>query len=168
MAQLELKRAGELERVIERLVELFYGEWIGLEIVVVLRSKEFDSSPRTVARIEKLSGVKAWLFRQDSGEQLPLFLIQVVDHKFSLKTPEQKIAILDHELSHIEFSDTTGEPTLQDKHDIEENAVIVKRHGLYHEGLQIFHEAIETGIENASIREEIRRAILQGDDRIDL
>lgn len=168
MPQLELKRAGGLERVLDKLVELFYPEWQGLDFIVIYRSREFNASPRTIARIEKLSGMKAWLFRQADGEQLPLFLIQVVEFMFDVQDVNQKIAILDHELSHVEFSDTTGEPTLQDKHDVEENAVIVRRHGLYHEGLQIFYEAIETGIEADSTRAEIRRAILEGDDKIEL
>lgn len=168
MSQLELKRNFELERVVKKLVELFYPELEGLDFIVLMRSKEFDGSPRTIARIEKLAGVKAWLFRQMSGEQYPIFLIQVVEHKFELNDAGQKIAIIDHELSHVEFSDTTGEPVIQPIHDVEENAAIVRRHGLYHEGLAILSEAIEFGVENESGREYIRKQILEGDDRVEL
>jgi predicted metallopeptidase len=108
-----------------------------------------------VARIQKLQGLKAWLYWQTDGFNEPLFVIQIVKEKYDLFEPSQQIAVLDHELSHLYFSDVTGEPCINPNHDIEENSIIVKRHGAWHGGLESFYKSLQIGAENQSLREEI-------------
>lgn len=156
---IEFGKADDCQQIAEKLIELFYPELHGAEIVCVYRSKHFADSPRTIARIEKVQGFKAWLWRKADGFQDCLFVIQIVKRSFENFEPSQQIAIIDHQLSHIEISELTGEPTIQDKHDIEENRIIVKRHGAYTAGLEVFLEALQTGNENTDFRKELLEQI---------
>ena len=167
------RRDKDLETVAERLISMFYPEFEGeVEIAVVMRSDNFTGKPRRLAQIEKLVGFKAWLFKSsrvapyderftDPGA---VFIIQIVEPRFERLSAEQKIAVIDHELAHISINETSGDLTVDAEHDIEEFSSIARRHGLYHEGLMIFAEAIEQGVENYSQRDEIKNRILEGVD----
>lgn len=127
-----------------------------VKIVCVRRSKRFPDRPGTIARIEKITGLRAWLYSQTNGEQAPFFLIQIVVPNWEVLEPNQQIAVLDHEICHIDLTEL-GELTIRD-HTIEEFPEIVGRHGSYHEGLQMFAEALERG--NQSDREALIEQIL--------
>lgn len=70
-------------------------------------------------------------------------------------TDDQRRALLDHELCHAAVSyDTSGEPKIDErgrtiyrirKHDIEEFAEIVERHGCYKRDLEHFAAALRRG-----------------------
>jgi predicted metallopeptidase len=158
---LEFARAEELEKICRRIIENFYPSLESADIVVVYRSKTFPDSPATCARIEKISGLRAWLWTERSGEQETFFLIQIVVPNWETLSAAQQVAILDHELCHIEVSETTAELVLRD-HAIEEFPEIVERHGAWHEGLQIFGEALERGESDKDSRAELIDRLLNG------
>lgn len=156
---LEFSRSIEYESVCERLIENFYPFLQGVEVVCVLRSSFFHDCKRTVARIEKVSGMKAYLWTKRDGAQDQFFLIQLVAPLWNeLKEPQQ-IAVLDHELCHIELDEEKGFLTLR-KHAIEEFPEIVERHGAYHDGLVIFHHALQRGELESATRDELLDRIL--------
>ncbi len=157
---LEFSRKKEYETVCERLIDSFYPFLQGSEVVCILRSNFFHDCKRTVARIEKISGLKAFLWTKRDGSQDQFFLIQIVAPLwYELKEPQQ-IAVLDHELCHIEADEETGFLTLR-KHTIEEFPEIVERHGAWHDGLVIFNHALQKGESDTSTRDEIIRSILE-------
>lgn len=72
------------------------------------------------------------------------------DHWGSL-TPEQKAALIDHELCHfgVEWPEEKDEPNLYiRRHDIEEFEEIVRRHGIWEGSLETFAAAL-MGFEGA-------------------
>lgn len=157
---LEFKSAAELKPIVDKLIELFYPHLLGADVEIVYRSKTFPDSPATVARIEKLTGFKAWLYRRIDGENEPLFLIQVVVPNWIQFNQNQQIAILDHELCHIWFNAETDALILR-PHPIEEFPEIVERHGAWHDGLVLFHHALQRSESDTSTRDEIINRILE-------
>jgi hypothetical protein len=73
---------------------------------------------------------------------------------------EQRVALLDHELCHaaVRVDDRTGDPVTDErgrivyrmrKHDVEEFADVVRRHGIYKSDLEVFAAALR----QATLRE---------------
>ena len=156
---LEFTRKTEYEIVCERLIENFYPFLQGATVVCILRSSFFIDDKKCVARIEKISGLKAFLWTKQDGSQDQFFLIQLVAPLWNeLKEPQQ-IAVLDHELCHIEADEETGFLALR-KHTIEEFPEIVERHGAWHDGLVLFHHSLQRGESDSSTRDEIINRIL--------
>ena len=158
---LELSRAENLEQVCSRLIENFYPFLEGSDVVCILRSSFFQDDKKCVARIEKISGLKAFLWSKRDGAQDSFFLIQLVAPIWNELSEPQQIAVLDHELCHIELDDETGFINLR-KHSIEEFPEIVERHGAYHDGLVIFGHALSKGEGDKTSREELIDRILNG------
>jgi hypothetical protein len=75
---LEFRAAKDLQPIIDRIIELFYPLLQGATVRAVYRSTKFPDSPFTVARIEKITGLRAWLYSKIDGEQEAFFLIQIV------------------------------------------------------------------------------------------
>ncbi len=157
----EFRRASDLEPIIDRIIELFYPQLQGATVRAVYRSHKFPDSPYTVARIEKVVGLRSWLWSKMDGEQEPFFLIQIVVPNWEGMGPRQQTAVLDHEICHIEYNEETDMLCLRD-HAIEEFPEIAERHGAYHPGLERFYEALERGESDDSTRSEILDRILNG------
>jgi hypothetical protein len=125
--------------------------------------------PEAVARVliqsrlhERLTGASiAFVFREEitqngrakggvaakTGGKLAYFtghdFIIEFSHSVWLNlTPEQRIALVDHELAHCERDEETGAWTMRD-HDVEEFSDIVARWGLWTPSLRGFGTAIE-------------------------
>lgn len=158
---LEFRAADDLQPIIDRLIEHFYPLLQGVSVRAVYRSKTFPDSPRTVARIEKISGLKAWLWSKQAGEPEQFFLIQIVVPNWLTFEAPQHIAILDHELCHIDYNDETDTIGLR-PHSIEEFPEVVDRHGAWHTGLEHFYAALQRGESDTSTRDELLDRILNG------
>jgi len=156
---LEFRAADDLQPYIDRLIEHFYPLLQGTTVRAVYRSTRFPDSPYTVARIEKISGIKAWLWSRAAGEQEPWFLIQIVVPNWETHEARAHVAILDHEICHIDYNDETDNLRLR-PHSVEEFPEVVERHGAYHPALEHFYEALERGEEDDSTRQEILDRIL--------
>jgi predicted metallopeptidase len=156
---LEFRAATDLQPIIDRIIELFYPLLQGACVRAVYRSTNFPDSPFTVARIEKITGLRSWLYSKTDGEQDPWFLIQIVVPNWEPLEPRQQIAVLDHEICHIDYNDETDSHRLRD-HTVEEFPEIVERHGAYHWSLEHFYEAISRGEEDPSTRDEMLDRIL--------
>lgn len=70
------------------------------------------------------------------------FVIEFSHSVWDTLTPEQRIALVDHELAHCERDEETGAWTMRD-HDVEEFADIVVRWGLWTQNLRGFGTAIK-------------------------
>lgn len=156
---LELSRAKDLESICERIIDSFYPQLYGVDILCVLRSSKFPDRPTTIARIEKISGLKAFLWSKRDGAQDSFFLIQLVVPLWNDRTPSQQVAILDHEICHIDIDPETANLGLRD-HSIEEFPEVVERHGAYHDGLVLFHHALQRGESETATREELINRLL--------
>jgi predicted metallopeptidase len=158
---LEFRAAKDLQPIIDRLIELFYPLLQGATVRAVYRSTKFPDSPFTVARIEKITGLRAWLYSKIDGEQDAFFLIQVVVPNWETFEPRQQVAVLDHEICHIDYNDEKDSYALRD-HTVQEFPEIVERHGAYHPSLEYFYEALSRGEEDPSTRDEMLDRILNG------
>jgi predicted metallopeptidase len=158
---LEFRAATDLQPIIDRIIELFYPLVQGATVRAVYRSSKFPDSPFTVARIEKITGLRAWLYSRAPGEQEGWFLIQIVLPNWDAFEARGHVAILDHEICHIHYSDETDTLGLR-PHTVEEFPEIVERHGAYEPGLERFMEALQRGEEDPSTRDEILERILNG------
>jgi hypothetical protein len=70
---LEFQRVKNLESVCERLIENFYLFLQGSDVVCLIRSTFFQDDKKCVARIEKISGLKAFLWTKRDGAQDSFF-----------------------------------------------------------------------------------------------
>lgn len=80
-----------------------------------------------------------------------MFWMELSGEYWDELSPEQKAALIDHELCHfgVEYSEEKEEPTMYiRKHDIEEFEDIVRRHGIWEDGLESFAAAL-MGMEGA-------------------
>jgi predicted metallopeptidase len=158
---LEFRAAKDLQPIIDRIIELFYPLVQGATVRAVYRSTKFPDSSHTVARIEKITGLRAWLYSRVDGEPEPFFLIQIVVPNWDNFEARQHVAILDHEICHIHYNDETDVMGLR-PHTVEEFPEVVDRHGAYHPSLERFYEALARGEEDPSSREETLERILNG------
>ena len=117
-----------------------------------------DKTPKSKGRdvwgrAKKVGGLNALLALgpnalPDSYEDQPhdLFVIEVSEEVWDHLKPAARSALVDHELSHCQISegDEDGRVGLAIVgHDVTEFEAIVRRHGLWNEGLQDFADAAE-------------------------
>lgn len=100
-----------------------------------------------LAKTTKLSGLPRWLtdYQEERGEPYD-FVITFYADAWSRLTPEQQIALVDHELCHIVEGeeDLDGNPTFRlVGHDVEEFSEIIQRHGLWMPDLKVMADAIQ-------------------------
>lgn len=157
----EFKSAKDLQPIVDRIVELFYPLLQGCTIRVAYQSKNFPDRSRTVARIYKVTGWRAWLWDRADGEPEAFFLIIVAVPNWITLEPRAQIAVLDHEVCHIEYNEETDSLALRD-HSIEEFPEVVERHGAYHAGLEHFYHALERGESDDSTCKEMIDRLLNG------
>lgn len=100
-------------------------------------------------RARKVSGLTAW-FASDDREDAPLpdafFVIELSYQVWRQLEHKQKIALIDHELSHCAINEKF-KPCLRG-HDCEEFNQIVRRHGLWAEDVKNLLEAAKEAEEN--------------------
>lgn len=119
-------------------------------IEYLFRSEAATSNGRTVwGKARKVTGLNAFLASPDpaSGpctEETPdveqFFVIEIAYDVWATLTAKQKIALVDHELSHLKVGmNDKGEIVLSLRaHDLEEFEDVVKRHGLWKKDVEHF------------------------------
>jgi hypothetical protein len=97
--------------------------------------------------VRLVTGRNAWLVGLN-GERttktfltgVPFFLMEISHDEWHARLDDsQKIALVDHELSHcaISYDDETGEPVLSTRgHDVEEFVGVISRNGLWKDDVQ--------------------------------
>jgi hypothetical protein len=157
MSAKEFSIAPEVERIAEKLIEIFKPEledWgVPIKYVFCSENPTKDGQAKTgLAR--KVTGFYAYLAGYPDG----LFVLETGRPAYDQLTPQQKIAYVHHELCHFGIGEL-GNLTLY-PHDIEEFSEIAEVHGAYHTGLQLFGEALEKGESDMSARAELIKRIL--------
>lgn len=142
------ERAPEVQAIAEKLLDEVpdHKPLVDARIEYVWRDKATKSKGRIcLAKARRLSGLNAFLYNAamglaDSVANEPLFVIEVAADTWARLRPEQRIALVDHELCHCtaEFDDD-GELVLGMRgHDLEEFAAVVHRHGLWKSDVATF------------------------------
>lgn len=126
--------APEVERVVARLLESVpeHRDLQHATILCVYRDKAAVSRGKTVlGKARKLSGLAAYLARPDVVG--PLFVIEIPRDLWRNMKPEQQLALVDHELCHLEVDDGAdgGWVGRTRGHDVEEFLGVIDRHGLW-------------------------------------
>jgi predicted metallopeptidase len=151
----EYSSAPDVRDIAERVIEILKPELEGFEIRYVFCNENPKKDGREVSALaRKVIGLNAYLAGHSEG----FFVIEVGFPTWSSLTPEQRIAVVHHELCHVGITDDGGLAIIP--HDIEEFHEIARVHGSYHDGLVTFGHALQHG--NESSREEIKEKILNG------
>lgn len=142
--------AHEAANIGKDLVERFHEHLLNTRIDYVFLWKTPEKNKREIwGRAKKVSGLSAWFASEDrENEPLPdtFFVIELSYLVWRALEPKQKIALIDHELSHCSINDKL-KPCLK-SHDCEEFNQIVRRHGLWAEDVRRLLEAAKEAEEN--------------------
>ena len=135
------------------LMKEHHAHLLGVRVEFLFMDKTPKSKGRDVwGRAKKVSGLNAFLalgpnVLPETYEDQPndLFVIEISEEVWDHLKPAAKKALVDHELSHCEIqTDEEGGVSLAIVgHDVTEFEAIVRRHGLWNEGLQDFAGAAE-------------------------
>lgn len=151
----EFTSAPEIERIAERLIEIFKPELEGFEIRYVMCSENPKKDGREVIGLaRKVTGFYAYLAGSPEG----FFVIETGLPAYEALSTNQKIAYVHHELCHFGITELGNLAIVP--HDIEEFNEIAEVHGAYFDRLQIFAEAVEKGNSDTSTRDEIINRVL--------
>ena len=153
----EFTHAPEIERIAEKLIEIFKPELEGFSIRYVFNSEnpKLHGEEKT-ALARKVVGLNAFL----AGEPDGFFVLEFGRPAFDELTEAQLIAVVHHELCHFGISDDGKLWIIP--HDVEEFSEVVKVHGSYDLNLMIFSESLEKGNSDADNRKELINRILNG------
>jgi hypothetical protein len=158
--------APEVEEIARRIAAQHHPHVLRHRLECCFRSKAQKRLRREVwATASVVRGREAFLatpkevrdrIRGELGEDWPLdfFLITVALDVWESLEPDQREALIDHELCH--FTETDDEPPMPSLvgHDLEEFAVIVERHGLWEPSMRPFAAAMDVAIQR-----EVDRAV---------
>lgn len=153
----EFSTAPEIERIAEKIIEIFKPELALFEIPIlyVFCSENPRKDGREVIGLaRKVVGFYAYLAGYPDG----LFVLETGLPSYSGLTPQQKIAYVHHELCHFGIGELGGPELIP--HDIEEFNEVARVHGAYFDRLQTFADAVEEGNSDASARAEQIKTIL--------
>lgn len=123
----------------------------GARIAVIMRERAAKHRGRVVLATASKPSAKVKPLLNGNYQ----FVICIAGDEWQDLTPEQRRAVVDHELCHCDFDDD-GEPRMK-AHDYEEFAAIVERHGMWRgdRGERMIQGAlIEQGIEVGTIGNE--------------
>lgn len=145
----EYTDAADVRKVANKIIAECHPHLHGVRIDYVFISKtDKEGTPQPIlskgktvhGRARKVSGLNAFLAQNDhtpDGEDF--FVMEISFYSWSLFTPEQRIALVDHELCHFALDEESGTPTIRE-HDVEEFSEVVKRRGLWQEDVRQFVE----------------------------
>lgn len=140
---MKYERAEELRQVLDELIRVHHPHLLLAKIGLLWREKAGKSKGRvTLASAAKFSLSLRPLFAE---EDRPDFVITVAANTWKALDDAQKLAVLDHELSHC-FGDEGEDGTTVWSiigHDLEEFAAVVRRHGMYTDTHQAFRKAMD-------------------------
>lgn len=152
----EFSSAPEIERIAEKLIEIFKPELEGFEIRYVMCSENPKKDGREVIGLaRKVTGFYAFL----SGSPEDFFVIETGEPAYRELTANQQIAYVHHELCHFGITELGALALLP--HEIEEHNEVAEVHGAYCDRLQIFADAVEKGNSDSSGRAELIKTILE-------
>lgn len=125
--------ASQPARIGRVLVRAIHEKLLGYTIGYVFKEKLVDRGEGCLARANKVTGKLAHYSELD-------FLIEVNWTAWRDLTGPQRVALIDHELSHFSISTSEKGDTLKTilGHDVEEFHSIVSRWGLWHAPLKVF------------------------------
>lgn len=145
-------KAPEVETIARELIDEHHRHLQGKLIRFVFRGKAAPAKGQKVkwGSAEIVSGLKASLAMGLPAVQVEMpteerfFLVQIAWPIWINLKPEQKTALVDHELCHCGVNDK-GDLCLW-PHDLEEFRVIVKRHGMWQVDVKEFAAAIQQAL----------------------
>jgi hypothetical protein len=134
-------KADEVKAIAESLIEEFHEHIADLTVLYVFRSEHAEEAGKVVlGKAKKVTGLNAYLAwrhlaEEESGSAVASFYVVEIAHDtWCALTGPQRIALVDHELSHIGPDGIVS-------HDIEEFRGVIERHGLWRPALEEFIEA---------------------------
>jgi predicted metallopeptidase len=132
--------APEVREIAESLLD-FHPHLRGETVMYIFRSEAAESKMRVVlGKARRVSGLTAYLAASGLFEDMepqPFYLIEIAHDTWQKLTGSQRIALVDHELSHIG-------PDGMLAHDVEEFSPVVQRHGLWKPDLRELARSMAT------------------------
>jgi len=151
----EFTSAPEIERIAERLIEIFKPELEAFEIRYIFNSENPKKDGREVTALaRKVTGLNAYLAGCAEG----FFVLEFGRPAFDALAEATLIAVVHHELLHFGISDEGNLWIVP--HDVSEFAETVRIFGAYDLNLQIFHQSLNAGEESTDSRTELINRIL--------
>lgn len=142
--------ASEPKRIGEELIGKHYPDIVdsACRIEWVFRSEAAKHGGKLrLGSCKKISGQTAFLSQVGTVSEayvepkyLSYYLIEIAEDCWQELSASQRVALIDHELSHIylDHDDDEGWTLKTISHDLEEFAAVVQRHGLWEPGLAWF------------------------------
>lgn len=148
----QFRPASEAQRIAEDLISKYYPEIEESEVEIryIFRDECGKKGGREIlGTCSKVSGRAAFLAQNGKPsedyippKELAFYVLEFAEDLWKGLTPEQRIALVDHELAHILIEPPENEDdgwTLKTiSHDVEEFAAVIQRHGLWKPDLQWF------------------------------
>ena len=131
----------------EKLIRAYGPEVIG---VILIKAFHREIRNRTIAYLWKENmgaGTRVKLgSAAKASAQLRLlgevdFVLTFNWEAWKILTPEQRVALVDHELQHCDVDADSSEPVMVE-HDVEEFSLIVRRYGLWKPNLRTFGDVV--------------------------
>lgn len=144
----EYRDAPEVRIIANKVIRDVHQHLHGVRIDYVFVAKSDKDGPVPIlskgkqvhGKAKKITGLNAFLAQNDDNpEGEEFFVIEISHYSWVYMTPEQRIALVDHELCHciIEQSEDGTMLTLR-PHDVEEFTEIIQRHGLWQPDVEDF------------------------------
>jgi hypothetical protein len=137
-------KADEVKAIAETLIADFHPHIGDLTVLYVFRSEHSEENGKVVlGKARKVSGLNAYLAwrhlveDEDRGHGAPVssfYVVEIAADTWLALTGPQRLALVDHELSHIGADGLLS-------HDVEEFSGVIERHGLWRPALEEFIEA---------------------------
>lgn len=134
----EYRPAPAAEHIGARLIKAHHTHLSDVRIDYVFRSKASKDKGKVVlGKARKMGGLNAWLATdvdERAVEPDEFFVIELAEDEWAGLSDKQRVALVDHELSHcvVSFDNKDEEPKLGiAPHDLEEFVEVVRRHGLW-------------------------------------
>ena len=149
MPSVTYRPADEAAEIAARLIPEWHPHLVDARIVYVFRSEaEIREGKLKLGSCRKVGGLNAWLAQSNDPPQPDgndFFVIELAEPEWHERLSDrQREALVDHELSHAycEWGENEELKLSLVHHDIEEFAVIIDRHGLWHDDLTVFASSI--------------------------
>ena len=162
MAKANFWKAPDVEKVAEELIPLYHHHLIdySMRVDYVFTDKAPVIGGQVKAgTMRKVSGFNAFLGGSEDCD--PFFVMTIHKDAWDEMTPKQRLALVDHELCHAaaeakqQKDDGDGNSDMETDnpvkasirpHDVEEFFDVVRRHGIWNEGVRYFVKAAEEGV----------------------
>lgn len=150
--------APEVEMIGQRLIKEHHPHLVGHRVEFIFRGEAQTTNGKEVwGKARKVTGLNAFLATDLPDEEAdtlcdvdPFFLIEIAMDVWGRLVSKQRIALVDHELSHctVAFNNSGGLVMRLATHDVEEFDQVVARHGLYKGDLARFGKVVAESIDN--------------------